>query len=151
MFLLGDTKLNEDVVVPLDAYEKLIDWTLKIKADTGLSTPTFGHLGDGNFHVHVMFDHLEAGAPERAAGAVESLMQGVVSMGGCITGEHGIGLAKSPFLGLQHSAEEIEAMRRVKAALDPHNILNPDKQFTPVELWRLPRMRDYHFPWDHKH
>lgn len=151
MFQMGNTKLNEDVVVPPDAYLALIEATLAIKAATGLATPTFGHAADGNFHVHIMYDHGDPAQESAAADALQRLMEKVVALGGSITGEHGIGLAKTPFFRLQHSEAEIAAMRRIKAALDPHNILNPDKLFTPCKLWEHPRERETVFPWEQRH
>ena len=93
----------------------------------------------------------QAVARERKAAekAVRQLMEKVVELGGAISGEHGIGLAKTPFLRLQHSAAEIGAMQAVKAALDPRGILNPGKMFTVFEVWKHPRVKAS-FPWDHK-
>lgn len=150
MFLQGDTKLNEDIVVPIESYLPLLRFTRQLKKATGLATPTFGHVADGNFHVHLMYNH---GEPEQCAQAergVQLLMEKVVELGGAITGEHGIGLAKSPFLTLQHTPAEIAAMRRIKDALDPNGILNPGKIFEPFTLWEHPRDYDWTFPWDHK-
>ncbi len=151
MFALGDTKLNEDVVVPPDAYGPLLEATLAIKEATGLATPTFGHVADGNFHVHIMYNHADTAQTTAAVKALHQLMERVVALGGAITGEHGIGLAKSPFFRLQHLPAEIAAMQRIKAALDPANILNPDKLFTPLPLWEHPRDRTTQLPWDKRH
>ncbi|QYY34427.1 FAD-linked oxidase C-terminal domain-containing protein [Ruficoccus sp. ZRK36] len=149
MFQMGDTKLNEDIVVPLDAQLPLLKYTLEVKKKTGLATPTFGHAADGNFHVHVMFDWDDPEQRARAKTSIELIMRKVVELGGSITGEHGIGLAKSPFLHLQHTEAEIAAMRRIKDALDPAWILNPGKMFEPFDMWQVPRVRDWRFPWDH--
>lgn len=147
MFQMGDTKINEDIVVPVRAYEKLINYTLQLKRETGLATPTFGHIADGNFHVHLMYQRDDPEQLQRAAEGVNKIMQKVVDLGGAITGEHGIGLSKSPFLRLQHSAAEIEAMQAVKHALDPNNILNPGKIFEPFEIWQVRPDYDMTFPW----
>lgn len=148
MFQMGDTKLNEDVVVPVDAYTALIDLTLALRERYALATPTFGHVGDGNFHVHIMYDHQDAEQCRRAVAGIQELMTAVVAMGGAITGEHGIGLSKSSFLQLQHSPAEIETMQRIKMALDPNQVLNPDKIFTPTPVWELKRDRQHRLPWD---
>jgi len=150
MFQMGDTKLNEDIVVPVSSYEALIRYTLELKKTTGLATPTFGHVADGNFHVHLMYDHGDEDQCRRAEQGLQLLMEKVVELGGAITGEHGIGLAKSPFLELQHTKAEISAMKRVKDALDPNHILNPGKIFEPFVMWRHPRAHDWTFPWDHR-
>jgi glycolate oxidase len=76
-------------------------------------------------------------------------MEKVVELGGAISGEHGIGLAKTPFLRLQHSPAEIGAMKSIKDALDPAGILNPGKVFAVFEVWKHPRV-EVSFPWDHK-
>ena len=85
---------------------------------------------------------------KRAKAGIQKLMQKVVDLGGAITGEHGIGLAKIPFMELQHSKAEIEAMRAVKAALDPKGILNPGKIFEPFEVWDHEPV-EVKFSWDH--
>lgn len=150
MFQMGDTKLNEDIVVPVQSYRPLLAYTLELREQTGLATPTFGHVADGNFHVHLMFNHKDPQQAAQAERGVQMLMEKVIELGGAITGEHGIGLAKSPFLHLQHSQAEIDAMLRIKQALDPNGILNPGKVFVPFEMWHHPRQYDYVFPWDHK-
>ncbi len=148
MFELGDTKLNEDVVVPPEAYRPLLAYTRRLRDETGLATPTFGHAADGNFHVHLMFNRGDAAQAARAEVAVRELMRVVVRLGGCITGEHGIGLAKSPFLRLQHTPAEIAAMQAVKQALDPNGILNPGKLFEPFNIWEVEPVQ-VRLPWDH--
>jgi glycolate oxidase len=148
MFELGPRKLNEDVVVPFEAQLPLLEFVEHLHAETGLATPTFGHAADGNFHVHIMYDDTDAQARERARAAIQELMEKVVDLDGAISGEHGIGLAKSPFFGLQHSAAEIKAMQAVKEALDPNNILNPGKLWVPSEPWNFPR-ESVRMPWDH--
>ncbi len=83
-----------------------------------------------------------------ATRAVTSLMRTVVDLGGAISGEHGIGLAKTPFLRMQHSPAAIRAMRAVKRALDPRGILNPGKIFDVFRVWERERL-DVRLPWDH--
>ena len=149
MYSLADTKLNEDVVVPLDRQAELIAYTLELKKQIGLPTPTYGHAGDGNLHVHIMYNRGNAEEAKRAREGILLLMKKVVALGGVITGEHGIGLAKAPFMELQHSAAEISVMRSVKEALDPKGILNPGKIFEPFEVWDHQPM-DVCLPWDHR-
>ena len=148
MYSIADTKLNEDVVVPIERQYELIRYTLELKKEIGLATPTFGHAGDGNLHVHIMYNRASASERKRAQKGILKLMKFVVSLGGAITGEHGIGLAKVPFMKLQHSKEAIEAMQSVKQALDPKGILNPGKIFHPFEVWEHPTI-DKKMPWDH--
>jgi glycolate oxidase len=120
MFALGDSKLNEDIVLPLKSYAAFAEFLEKLKARHRLAMPTFGHLGDGNLHVNIMYwraDKRERAAAVRALG---QLMRGVKRLGGAISGEHGIGLAKTPFPRLEHSKPAIRAMIAVKQALDPN-------------------------------
>jgi len=149
MFALGDTKLNEDVVVPLDKQAELVRYTLELRKEIGLATPTFGHAGDGNLHVHIMYDRGDADQAGKAQRGIRKLMQKVVDLGGVITGEHGIGLAKIPFMEMQHNEAEIAAMRSVKDALDPKGILNPGKIFEPFEVWDHEPV-EVELPWDHR-
>ncbi|MGB0743195.1 MAG: FAD-binding oxidoreductase [Opitutales bacterium] len=149
MFSLADTKLNEDVVVPLKEQAALIRYTLQLKKEIGLATPTFGHAGDGNLHVHIMYNRGSRTEARKAKAGIKKLMQKVVDLGGVITGEHGIGLAKIPFMTMQHSKAEIAAMRSVKDALDPQGILNPGKIFEPFEVWEHEPI-DVRLPWDHR-
>ena len=148
MFELGSRKLNEDVVVPFDCQLALINYASVLQEEFGLPTPTFGHAADGNFHVHIMYDDANKQASEKARIAIRKLMEHVIELGGAISGEHGIGLAKTPFFALQHSEAEIRAMQAVKKALDPANILNPGKIWDLSEPWTFPR-EDVRLPWDH--
>jgi glycolate oxidase len=149
MFEMGDAKLNEDVTVPLAAYVKFARFLDGLRKSSRLSIPTFGHLGDGNLHVNIMYHKGDPDECRRAEDAVQALMEKVVELGGAISGEHGIGLAKTPFLRLQHSPAEIGAMKSIKDALDPAGILNPGKVFAVFEVWKHPRV-EVSFPWDHK-
>ena len=149
MFELGDSKLNEDIVVPMRSYLKFIRFLAGLKRSSGLPIPTFGHLADGNLHVNIMYHHANRAETRVAVTAVGKLMHTVVALGGAISGEHGIGLAKTPFLRVQHSPAQVKAMRAVKQALDPRGILNPGKMFEPVRIWKFPKLA-VKLPWDHK-
>jgi glycolate oxidase len=149
MFELGDAKLNEDIVIPMRNYVRFAEFLARLKRVSGLPIPTFGHLADGNLHVNIMY---HKGIPPEcrvAEKTVQTLMETVVKFGGAISGEHGIGLAKSPFLRLQHPPAQVRAMKAVKDALDPRGILNPGKMFDVFEVWKHPRL-DVKLPWDHK-
>ncbi len=149
MFELGDAKLNEDIVVPMRNYEKFARFITQLKKRSKLPIPTFGHLADGNLHVNIMYHRDNPTEAKAAEAAVEKLMETVVSFGGAISGEHGIGLAKTPFLRIQHNPAQIRAMQAVKKALDPRGILNPGKMFKEVRIWKYPKLK-LHLPWDHK-
>ncbi len=149
MFSLGDTKLNEDVVVPIEKQAELIRYTIALKKEIGLATPTFGHAGDGNLHVHIMYNRASRAESKRAKKGIKQLMKKVVDLGGTITGEHGVGLAKVHFMPMQHSKTEIASMRAVKDALDPKGILNPGKIFGDFEVWNH-EPTEVTLPWDHR-
>lgn len=149
MFELGDAKLNEDIVVPMRSYVKFAQFLARLKRESGLPIPTFGHLADGNLHVNIMYHKAVPAECRTAERTVRTLMETVVALGGAISGEHGIGLAKTPFLRLQHSAAEVRAMQAVKRALDPRGVLNPGKMFERFEVWKHARL-DVKLPWDHK-
>lgn len=149
MFELGDAKLNEDIVVPMKNYVKFAEFLVRLKKSSGLPIPTFGHLADGNLHVNIMYHKAVPAECRAAERAVQKLMQTVVKMEGSISGEHGIGLAKTPFLHIQHSPAQVRAMQAVKKALDPRGILNPGKMFELFEVWKHARLQ-VQLPWDHK-
>jgi glycolate oxidase len=149
MFELGDAKLNEDIVVPMRSYVKFAQFLVRLKKESGLHIPTFGHLADGNLHVNIMYHKAIPAECRMAEKTVRRLMETVVALGGAISGEHGIGLAKTPFLRIQHSPAQVRAMQAVKRALDPRGVLNPGKMFEIFEVWKHPRL-DIKLPWDHK-
>ena len=149
MFELGDAKLNEDVALPMRQYGRFARFLARLRRESGLPIPTFGHLADGNLHVNIMYHRGDPAECRAAEKAVRRLMETVVALGGAISGEHGIGLAKSPFLRLQHRPAQVRAMRAVKRALDPRGILNPGKMFEVFRVWEHPRI-EVHLPWDHK-
>jgi glycolate oxidase len=149
MFAMGDRKLNEDIVIPLRSYERFLRMLEGLKRRHRLPMPTFGHVADGNLHVNIMYHEANARECRAAVAAVHDLMRGVKRLGGAISGEHGVGLAKTPFLSLEHSPAAIRAMRSVKAALDPNGILNPGKIFEEFRMWEHKRLK-IDLPWDHK-
>jgi glycolate oxidase len=126
---LKPTKLNEDVVVPRSRVPDLLDRVTEIASRYDLLIPCFGHAGDGNIHVNVMLDPADADEAARGRSAVEDVLRAAVELGGTISGEHGIGYAKAPYLHFALTAETIEMMRRVKETFDPNGILNPGKMF----------------------
>ena len=122
-------KFNHDVVVPKGRIPELFALVARIREAYQLRIPCFGHAGDGNIHVNIMVSPDDAGEVQRAHDAERVLFEGVVALEGSISGEHGIGFSKAPFLPIELSPDEIALMKRVKQAFDPHNLLNPGKIF----------------------
>lgn len=119
-------KISEDIVVPRSQIPTMLAEAKKIGERHRVGLATYGHAGDGNLHVNILFDD-EAQA--RADQAVHELMSAAVALGGTISGEHGVGLTKREFLPLEHSAPLIELQRQLKRTFDPAGILNPGKIF----------------------
>ncbi len=126
---ISPIKFNHDVVVPRGRVPRLFALVSHLARTFRLRIPCFGHAGDGNIHVNIMVDPADAGGVERAHQVERLLFEGVVALEGSISGEHGIGFTKAPFVGLELSPGAIALMKRLKRAFDPHNILNPGKIF----------------------
>jgi glycolate oxidase len=125
----GLLKINHDVVVPRGRVPQLYDAVEDLRRQFGLRVAAFGHAGDGNIHVNLMVERQNPDELSRAKAAERVLFERVLALEGSISGEHGIGYAKKPYVALELSAESIAVMKRVKAAFDPNNILNPGKIF----------------------
>ena len=117
--------LLEDVGVPLPRLADLVGGVAKIAADADLTIAVVAHAGDGNTHPLIVYDPADAAMTERAEKAFGDIMDLAIALGGTITGEHGVGRLKKPWLAGQLGPEAMELNRRIKAALDPDNILNP--------------------------
>ena len=126
--IFGTKKLNEDISVPRSMLPQALENIYAIGEKYGFKVPCFGHSGDGNVHVNVMVpDKNNEKQMEDGHKAIEEIFQMVVDMGGTLSGEHGIGTAKAPFMHIAFSDAEMELFRAVKKAFDPNNILNPNK------------------------
>src|SRR5437764_2543336 len=125
----GLTKLNEDVVVPRSRLVDLMEFAESLQAKHGFPVACFGHAGDGNIHVNIMADRYNRDAivREKVERALDDLFAQVLSWGGVITGEHGIGLAKKRWWPNATSSVVRDVHRRLKQILDPNGILNPGK------------------------
>lgn len=126
-------KVSEDVVVPLGSIPQLIEALQDIGRRRGLIIPSYGHAGDGNIHVNILYDHQVDREREAVPLAVEDIFAVVRRLSGTLSGEHGIGLTKAPYLGLEVSPPAMALQRRIKAAFDPLNIMNPGKIFPAAE------------------
>ena len=120
-------KINEDVVVPVSRIPELVAGVEALAAECALPIVVFGHAGNGNLHVNIMYDDQDAAETTRAFAALPRVFALVLSLQGTLSGEHGIGVAKRDFMAQAFDAATLAAMRAVKAALDPDGILNPGK------------------------
>jgi glycolate oxidase len=127
---LAKHKLSEDVVVPRSRVPELLARVDKIGESTRVRHLTYGHAGDGNLHVNFLWDD-DADLP-RVEEATLRLMRETVALGGTLSGEHGIGVTKAPYLPLEQSEGLIELQRKLKAVFDPKELLNPGKIFPTV-------------------
>jgi glycolate oxidase len=122
-------KIAEDVVVPRTKISELVAFLERLSAELNLLILSFGHAGDGNIHVNIMLDKSKAEEAQRGLEAKERLFRFVLSLGGTLSGEHGIGITKAAFLPLEIDPPTLQLMRRLKQLFDPNNILNPGKIF----------------------
>ena len=123
----GLTKLNEDVVVPRGQLEALFRFAAQLQRRHKIQVACFGHAGDGNIHVNLMVDETDANQRARSEAGLDELFRFVIQIGGSITGEHGIGLAKKPWWSEAIPPAADALHRTIKRALDPRGILNPGK------------------------
>jgi glycolate oxidase len=126
---LAPVKMNEDIVVPRNRLADMFDFLAGLAARNRVRIVNFGHAGDGNIHVNVMTSGTDPDETRRAGEAVEEVFRKTVELGGTISGEHGIGIAKAPFLELEVGPLGISVMKRLKGCFDPNGILNPGKIF----------------------
>lgn len=127
LYSLKPKKLNEDIVVPRSRIARILRSIDQIANRHGLLIASFGHAGDGNIHTNVLFDEADLG---KAQAAVKEILEAALREGGSISGEHGIGLSKAPYLSMELGQNTIAVMKKIKQTLDPNNVLNPGKIFS---------------------
>jgi glycolate oxidase len=132
VFRLGPNKTSEDIVVPCSRLAEMVRAVERIGREHDLAVLSYGHAGDGNLHVNFIVDRKDAAVMARADRAVRALFEETLRLGGTISGEHGVGLTKAPYVAMELSEAERSLMRRIKQAFDPRGILNPGK------LWPEP-------------
>lgn len=128
---LAPGKINEDVVVPVSRIPELVAKIGKIADDKRLTIVCFGHAGNGNLHVNVLYDPADADQSVRAQAAIYHVFSTVIALEGQLSGEHGIGLGKRDFMAMAIDAPTLAAMRAIKHAFDPDGLLNPGKVLPP--------------------
>jgi glycolate oxidase len=130
LYAVKPVKVNEDIVVPRSRIADILHEIDAVAERYGLLIVNFGHAGDGNIHTNIMIEDNEK---PKAEAAVREIFAATLRMGGSISGEHGIGVSKAPYLAMELRRETIAAMMKIKQALDPNNILNPGKIFPNAE------------------
>lgn len=129
LYELRPQKYSEDVTVPVSRVVELIAGASRIAEQHRLLHASYGHAGDGNIHVNFLYDPDNAEETARAASAREELFRLTLALGGTISGEHGVGVAKRPFIAWEQGPALLDLQRRLKRAFDPLNIFNPGKIF----------------------
>ncbi len=139
-FKLRPHKISEDVVVPKTKIPQLVQFTEELSRELDIIILTFGHAGDGNIHVNIMVDKENQEEYRKGQTAKRRLFEHVMSLSGTLSGEHGIGITKAPFLALEIDEAALALMQKIKSVFDPNNILNPGKIFssTPEISLRKP-------------
>lgn len=123
-------KISEDVVVPRSRIPDLVAFLDTLSRKYNIPIPAYGHAGDGNIHVNILLNKDNPEETQSGEKIVRELFKKVIELRGTLTGEHGIGITKAPYMEMEFSGPSIELMKRIKAAFDPNNILNPGKIFT---------------------
>jgi len=125
---LGD-KLGEDIAVPRSQIPIMVRRVHEASERLGLRTVVFGHIGDGNLHPNIICDRSNAEEMERVEALAAEIFDAALSLGGTITGEHGVGISKRPFIRKALDPVAYQQMLTMKCLLDPLGILNPGKIF----------------------
>ena len=131
LYHLRPTKINEDIVVPRGRIPEMLRALKEIAERENLLIASFGHAGDGNIHVNVMTDKEDEEEYARAAASIRDIFDVTLKLGGTISGEHGVGLTKKQYIGMELSDVSLEIMKKIKTVFDPKGILNPGKIFPP--------------------
>lgn len=130
------TKVSEDATVPHDKIPDMFQKLKEIREKYDIHLVVFGHAGDGNLHPNIICDKRDTEEMIRVEKAVEEIFRAAVELGGTLSGEHGIGTLKAPFMEMELGAAGLDMMKRIKQIWDPNNILNPGKIF-PEEGQKL--------------
>ncbi len=122
-------KFNEDICVPRSRLPEMIRTIEAISTKLQIPIVNFGHAGDGNIHVNIMVDKTEPGQEQKAEQAIKEIFTATLQLGGTMSGEHGVGVTKAPYIPMELDPAAVAYMKAIKRALDPNNILNPGKIF----------------------
>ncbi|MDH4028730.1 MAG: FAD-binding protein [Nitrospirota bacterium] len=129
LYHIRPSKINEDIVVPRGRVAEMLRQLAEIAERNSLMIANFGHAGDGNIHVNIMTDRNNEEEYRRATDAVREIFEAVLKLDGTISGEHGVGITKKPYVSMELSETGIGIMKGIKKVFDPMGILNPGKIF----------------------
>jgi len=129
LYSLRPSKINEDIVVPRSRIPEMLKRLDALSDESGILIANFGHAGDGNIHVNIMTDQKDPEEYGRARALVDKVFAHTLELGGTISGEHGVGLSKKPYLSMELDQVSISLMKHIKKVFDPAGIMNPGKIF----------------------
>jgi glycolate oxidase len=129
LYHISPTKINEDIVVPRNRIPDMLKRLRRLSEESGIKIVNFGHAGDGNIHVNIMVDKNNKEEYTKGVALVKQVFQETLELGGTLSGEHGVGLTKAPYIGMEISGTGLSIMKSIKQVFDPKNILNPGKIF----------------------
>ncbi len=127
LYLIKPSKISEDIVVPRSKISSILRELRDLSDKSGIQIVSFGHAGDGNIHVNIMADNKNDEEYKTALSLVGKVFEAAIRFGGSISGEHGIGVSKAPYIGMEINKRELELMRGIKKLYDPKGMLNPGK------------------------
>jgi len=133
---VSPSKINEDITVPRTKIPEAVRMLERVEKKYAVPIINFGHAGDGNIHVNLMVDKSDPDLLKRADAALDEIFDEVLKMGGTLSGEHGVGLSKSRFIEREIGPASLELQKRIKAAFDPNQIMNPGKIFWPTNYFK---------------
>lgn len=136
------TKISEDATIPRSKIPEMFRRLQEIKTKHQIDLVIFGHAGDGNLHPNIITDKKDKEEMKRVEKAVEEIFSVAIELGGTLSGEHGIGTMKAPFLDMELGEAGVEMMKRMKKAWDPNNIMNPGKIFPEKKGQKLVLVND---------
>lgn len=131
------TKISEDATVPRSQIPAMFERLHQIRDKYNLNLVVFGHAGDGNLHPNILTDKRDVEEMKRVEDAITEIFEAAVELGGTLSGEHGIGTMKAPYMEMELGKDGLDMLRRVKEAWDPNNIMNPGKIFPKPGVTKL--------------
>lgn len=134
LYHIMPTKISEDIVVPRDKIAVMLTELRRLSEESGIKIINFGHAGDGNIHTNVMIDKTNKEEFAKGMAIIKTIFEVTLRLGGSISGEHGIGITKAPYLSMEVKGKELELMKGIKGLFDPKKMMNPGKIFGKNEL-----------------